>query len=115
MVVVRGDSASHVGRSDAKRKVSPSVSRLQDVVLDQLNPSLSTQGLLKDQLEIVKVKSNGKIRYAIQPLDEQLSFDKVSICFSPIKAPFGTLLLLPCQYVYVQHCRQLTDLTTTTA
>ena len=35
------------------------------------------QGLLKDQLEIVKVKVNGKIKYAIQPLDEQLSFDKV--------------------------------------
>lgn len=35
------------------------------------------QGLLKDQLEIVKVKVNGKIKYAIRPLDEQLSFDKV--------------------------------------
>lgn len=35
------------------------------------------QGLLKDQLEIVKVKINGKIKYAIQPLEEQLSFDKV--------------------------------------
>lgn len=35
------------------------------------------QGLLKDQLEIVKVKVNGKIKYAIQPLEEQLSFDKV--------------------------------------
>ena len=37
------------------------------------------QGLLKDQLQIMKVKSNGKIRYAIQSLDEQLSFDKVCV------------------------------------
>ena len=32
---------------------------------------------MKDQLEIVKVKVNGKIKIAIQPLEEQLSFDKV--------------------------------------
>ena len=38
-----------------------------------------TQGLLKDQLEIVKVKhASGKFRYAIQPLEEQLPFDKVT-------------------------------------
>lgn len=44
----------------------------------QLFTRTLVQGLLKDQLEIVKIKSNGKIRYAIQPLEEQLSFDKVS-------------------------------------
>ncbi|KAA6424132.1 MAG: uridine-cytidine kinase C-like [Trebouxia sp. A1-2] len=53
MGVERGDSAPQLGRTGLKKK-----------------------GLLKDQLEIVKVKSNGKIRYAIQPLEEQLSFDK---------------------------------------
>lgn len=53
MGVERGDSAPQLGRTGLKKK-----------------------GLLKDQLEIVKVKSNGKIKYAIQPLEEQLSFDK---------------------------------------
>ena len=47
------------------------------------------QGLLKDQLEIVKIKSNGKIKYAIQPLDEQLSFDKVSKWLEKLLQHFG--------------------------
>lgn len=34
-------------------------------------------GLLKDSLELVKLKSNnGRSRYTIKPLEEKLSFDK---------------------------------------
>lgn len=37
------------------------------------------QGLLKDQLELVKVQVDGRTRYSIKPIEEQLSFDKVII------------------------------------
>lgn len=37
------------------------------------------QGLLKDQLELAKqTQQNGKTRWTIKPMEEQLSFDKVS-------------------------------------
>lgn len=37
------------------------------------------QGLLKDQLELVKVQVEGRTRYSVKPIPEQLSFDKVSL------------------------------------
>ena len=36
------------------------------------------QGLLKDQLEVVQVQQDGQLRYAIKPIAEKLSFDKVA-------------------------------------
>ena len=89
MGVERGDSAPQLGRTGLKKKVlllvtkyiqafSIPLSYQRKATHEQSKP-FASQGLLKDQLEIVKVKSNGKIRYAIQPLEEQLSFDKVSI------------------------------------
>ena len=82
MGVDRGDSAPQLGRSGNKKKVLEVLSNLTDpfVCQKQVMCHISVmclQGLLKDQLEIVKVKVNGKIKYAIQPLEEQLSFDKV--------------------------------------
>ncbi|KAK9815690.1 hypothetical protein WJX72_008170 [[Myrmecia] bisecta] len=37
---------------------------------------MKKKGLLKDQLELVKVGGNGKSRYTIKPLEGQLAFDK---------------------------------------
>ena len=57
-------------------------SRLQLVLLMQHLPLFSVflQGLLKDQLELAKqTQQNGKTRWTIKPMEEQLSFDKVSI------------------------------------
>ncbi len=89
MGVERGDSAPQLGRTGLKKKVLLLVSMYiqacsnplayQRLATPERLKPFASQGLLKDQLEIVKVKSNGKIRYAIQPLEEQLSFDKVSI------------------------------------
>ena len=88
MGVERGDSAPQLGRTGLKKKVLLLVSMYiqacsnplayQRLATPERSKPFASQGLLKDQLEIVKVKSNGKIRYAIQPLEEQLSFDKVS-------------------------------------
>ncbi len=89
MGVERGDSAPQLGRTGLKKKVLLLVTTYiqacsiplsyQRLATPEQSKPFASQGLLKDQLEIVKVKSNGKIRYAIQPLEEQLSFDKVSI------------------------------------
>ncbi len=39
------------------------------------------QGLLKEQLEVVKYKTEaGVLRYTIRPLDVELPFDKVPRC-----------------------------------
>lgn len=38
---------------------------------------LALQGLLKDQLELVETRKDGKIRYSIKPIEDKLSFDKV--------------------------------------
>ena len=56
-------------------------STLQLALLMQHLPlcSVLLQGLLKDQLELAKqTQQNGKTRWTIKPMEEQLSFDKVS-------------------------------------
>ena len=71
-----------MGAQATKKRCLISFSTLNDLLVCQKQAMcdismVCLQGLLKDQLEIVKVKVNGKIKYAIQPLEEQLSFDKV--------------------------------------
>jgi hypothetical protein len=40
---------------------------------------VAAQGhLLKDQLEVVKVQTEGRTRYSIKPIEDQLTFDKVT-------------------------------------
>ena len=39
---------------------------------------LSQGHLLKDQLEVVKVQLEGRTRYSIKPIEDQLTFDKVT-------------------------------------
>ena len=40
------------------------------------------QGLLKDQPQLTAVKIDGKTRWAIKPLEDDLSFDKAGCCLS---------------------------------
>ena len=40
---------------------------------------LSQGHLLKDQLEVVKVQLEGRTRYSIKPIEDQLTFDKVTV------------------------------------
>ncbi len=41
------------------------------------------QGLLKEQLELLKVKlADGRTRYSIRPIEETLSFDKVRVLWA---------------------------------
>ena len=50
------------------------------------------QGLLKEQLEVVKYKTEaGVLRYTIRPLDVELPFDKVR-CRA---VPWGLIVLCP--------------------
>lgn len=45
-------------------------------VSNQTLVGLCQGGLLKDQLQMVKVTADGRSRYSIKPIEEQLSFDK---------------------------------------
>lgn len=46
---------------------------------------LRRQGLLKEKLQLEKFKApDGRLRWTVAPIDEQLSFDKVRPVLSPL-------------------------------
>ncbi|KAK9800247.1 hypothetical protein WJX73_005883 [Symbiochloris irregularis] len=44
--------------------------------LERTTSSSRSKGLLKDQLELVETRKDGKTRYSIKPIEDKLSFDK---------------------------------------